>query len=75
MNPLGHVYMYACMHIPLTSSVFKEYLVVESQSQFGHPREVDVHFDTPNNLALQDLSIGTDLYKGGHLKVKVCIYI
>lgn len=45
----------------LTSSVFKQDLVVEAQAQLRHPREEDAHLDGANNLTAQDVAVGTDL--------------
>lgn len=45
----------------LTSSVFKQNLVVEAQPQLRHPREEDAHLDGANDLTAQDVAVGTDL--------------
>lgn len=50
-----------CCSRELTSSVFKQNLVVEAQAQLGHPREEDAHLDGANNLTAQDVAVGTDL--------------
>lgn len=45
----------------LTSSVFKQNLVIKAQSQLRHPREEDAHLDGANDLTAQHVAVGTDL--------------
>lgn len=45
----------------LTSSVFKENLVVETQTQLRHPRQEDAHLNGSHNLTAQNVTIGTNL--------------
>lgn len=39
-----------CQNATLTTSALEQNFVVESQSQLGHPRQVDSHFDAAHNL-------------------------
>lgn len=45
----------------LTSGVFKQNLVVQPQSQLGHSRQENTHFNGANNFTAQHITIGTDL--------------
>jgi len=45
----------------LTSSIFKQNLVVEPQAQLWHPGEEHAHLDGAHNLTAQHVTIGTNL--------------
>lgn len=45
----------------LTSSVFKQDLVVKAQTQLRHARKEHSHFNGAHDLTAEDISIGADL--------------
>ena len=53
-------------HNRLTSSgAFEHDLVVETESQFGHAREVALHLDRAKNLAPDNVAVCIDLSRDG----------
>lgn len=53
----------------LTSSVFKQNLVIEAQTQLRHSREENTHLDGTHDLTAQDIAIGTNLKNEGISRV------
>lgn len=45
----------------LTSCVFKQNLVVKAKAQLWHSRQEDTHFNGANNLAAENITVGTNL--------------
>ena len=58
----------------LTSGAIKEDLVVESQTQLRHPRQVDAHLHRAHYLTAQHVTIRAHLHR--HAQVpETCTYI
>lgn len=52
-----------CHRRELTSSVFKQNLVIKAQAQLRHSRQEHAHLNGAHDLAAQNITIGTNLKK------------
>ena len=64
-----------CHERELTSSVFKQNLVVEAQPQLGHPRQEDTHLNGADDLTAENITVGTDLKKSNWQLVSEDLFI